>query len=1109
VNHRTVLLALPLAATLLLAGSVLADKKDKKKEDKADEGPLSAGTFTGLAFRAIGPALESGRIVDIAVDPRDPARYFVAAASGGVWKTTNASTTWTPVFDGEGSYSIGCVTIDPTNPLVVWVGSGENNSQRSVGYGDGVYKSVDGGTSWKKVGLDKSEHIGKIVVHPKDGKVVYVAAQGPLWAPGGDRGLYKTTDGGATWNRILDIDENTGVSDIVMDPRDPEVLIASSYQRRRHVWTLINGGPGSGLHKTTDGGASWTKLENGLPKDVDMGRIGLAISPAKPDVVYALIEAQNKESGLYASVDGGTNWEKRGDHNPVSPQYYQEIVADPADADRIYSMDTFMQVSEDGGKTFKKVGERWKHVDNHALWIDPADTRHLRGGCDGGVYESWDRGATWHFKDNLPITQFYRVSVDEAKPFYNIYGGTQDNATLGGPSRTMTSHGIRNGDWYVTVFGDGFETCVDPTDPAILYSQSQYGELVRYDHRSGEVVGIQPQPAAGEPPLRWNWDSALVLSPHSPARLYFGANRLFRSDDRGDSWKAVSPDLTRQLDRNKLAVMGRVWGVDAVAKNASTSFYGNIVSLSESPLAAGLIYAGTDDGLVQVTEDGGASWRKFDTDELPGVGELTYVSSLSASLHETDTVYAALDAHKSGDFKPHLFRSTNRGRSWTSIAGDLPERGTVYAVIQDHVNGKLLFAGTEFGVFFSPDGGAKWIQLKGGMPVIAVRDIDIQRREDDLVLGTFGRGFYVLDDYSPLRQVSVEQLDRAATLFPVKEALAYVERAPLGLDGKSMQGDSYFTAPNPPFGAVFTYYLKEELKTRKKTRQEQERKTHEDGGEVNYPDWSALRAEAREEDPVVLLTVADEDGNVVRQLTGPVEKGFHRVAWNLRYPPAVPARLEPYPTDNPFDQPPQGPFAAPGVYEVTLSQVVAGETKVLGGPEKFTVTPLGLATLPAADREALVAFQRRTAGLQRAVLGAQRTLAEARTRLDHIQVALRDTPGGAELSGLLDEARALEVRLDELSIALSGDAVVARYNEPTPPSIVDRVQRVISGQWSSTSAPTVTHLEGYRIASEEFGSWLPGLRQAVEEDLRKIEDRMEAAGAPWTPGRVPRWTPER
>ncbi len=1101
-------LAAALAAlSVLLSAAPLAHAEKKSKpaakteEKKKDEGPLKAETFSGLELRGIGPAVTSGRVSDIAVQPTRRNVWYVAAASGGVWKTVNAGTTWTPVFDGEGSFSIGCLAIDPRNPLIVWVGSGENNSQRSVSYGDGVYKSVDGGKSWQNVGLKASEHIGKILVDPRSSDVVYVAAQGPLWADGGDRGLYKTTDGGKTWKKVLEISDKTGVSDLAFDPRNPDVVYATAYQRRRHVFTLIDGGPEGGIYKSTDAGATWKKLEAGLPKG-DVGRIGLAVAPSNPDTVYAIVEAADKASGIYRSQDAGANWEKVSDYMSTSGQYYQELIADPKDERRVYSMDTWMMVTEDGGKSWHKVGEKSKHVDNHALVVDPDDTRHLVAGCDGGVYESYDRGATWDFKANLPVTQFYKLAVDNSLPFYFVYGGTQDNESLGGPSRTTNENGILNSDWFVTVGGDGFQSQVDPEDPNIVYSEWQYGGLIRFDRRSGEVLDIQPQPGKGEPPLRWNWDSPLVISPHAHTRLYFAANRIFRSDDRGDTWKAISPDLTRQLDRNKLKIMGRVWSVDAVAKNASTSFYGNLVALSESPLKEGLLYAGSDDGLIQVTEDGGATWRRIE--KFPGVPEMTYVSRVTASRHDVDTVYAAFDNHKNGDFKPYVLKSADRGKSWTSVTGDLPERGSVWCVIEDSKDRNLLFAGTEFGAFFSPDGGKKWIELKGGMPPIAVHDIAVQAREDDLVLATFGRGFYVLDDLSPLRGITEDALKKDALLFPVRPALMYIPSSPIGGRGKGFLGDQLFVAPNPPFGAVFTYYLKDEIKTLKAKRQDAEKEINKKGGDVEFPSWDALRAEDREEEPAVVLTVTDEDGSVVRRLTGPVSSGFHRVAWDLRYPPADPAEAKP-PSDE-DEQAPIGPLAAPGKYSVSIAKRVNGGVTPLAGPVAFTAVTLANTTIPAQDRPALLAQERRTARLQRAVLGAIRAADEAQTHINLLKKALLDTPSAAPR--LQDDLRSIETRLKDLRLDLEGDPTRARRDEPVAPTIVDRVQRAVYGQWTTTSPPTDTHRREYDVAASEFAELLPKLRQLVTVDLKRVEDEAERSGAPWTPGRFPDWRPE-
>jgi len=1091
---------------VVVGTSVTAAPAEKKgtrpDEDKKDV--LSAETLSGLELRSIGPAFMSGRIADLAVNPADPAEYYVAVASGGVWKTVNSGTTWTPIFDNEASYSIGCVTLDPSNPHTVWVGTGENNSQRSVAWGDGVYRSDDGGKSWKNMGLKRSEHIGMIRVDPRDSRVVYVAAQGPLWAPGGDRGLYKSTDGGATWKAILTISENTGVSEVHFDPRDPDVLYASAYQRRRHVFTLINGGPESAIYKSTDAGATWRKVESGLP-GVDKGRIGLAVSPANPDVIYAIVEAALDKGGVFRSTDRGETWEKRSDYVSQSPQYYNELFADPKDVDRVYSMDTWLHVTVDGGKTFKRVGERTKHVDNHAMWIDPGNPEHFLVGCDGGIYESWDRGAHWDFKANLPITQFYRVAVDESKPFYYVYGGTQDNATQGGPSRTTTTHGIRNSDWFIVTGGDGYEPAIDPTDPNIVYGESQYGGLVRYDRRSGEEVDIKPQEGKGEPPLRFNWDSPLILSPHSHTRLYFAANKLFRSDDRGDTWTAVSGDLTRQIDRNKLPVMGKVWPADAVAKNASTSFYGNIVSLSESPLVDGLLYVGTDDGLVQVSEDGGKNWRR--EEKFPGVPEQTYVSYAGASQHDAGVVYAAFDNHKRGDFKPYLLRSADRGRTWTSIAADLPEGNVVYTLAEDHVDANLLFAGTEFGLYVSVDRGGKWIRLKGNLPTISVRDLMIQKRENDLAVATFGRGFYILDDYTPLRGLKRETLEKDAVVFPVKPALAYIEPSPLGGRGKADQGDSFFIAPNPPFGATFTYYLKDELRTLQERRHEAEKAAAKENREPPYPTNDQLREEAREEKPAIIVTVSDAEGNVVRRLTGPADQGFHRVAWDLRYPPSNPTRVEP-PREEPapWDLRERGPLAMPGSYRVSLARRVGGAVTELVPPQPFEVVALGAATLKAPDAAAQLAFQQKTARLQRAVLGSVEVVKETRDRLTRIRKAIDDTPDATP--ELAARVRELERRLADLDVRLRGDQVLAERNEPTPNSIVDRIQGVVAAHWATTQAPTTTMKNAYAIAADEFTDVLAGLKQLVEVDLEALEAAMEKAGAPWTPGRVPAWQKE-
>jgi photosystem II stability/assembly factor-like uncharacterized protein len=1078
----------------LLLSLALVPAADKPPQP--DAASFSAATFAGLKLRSIGPAVTSGRVVGFAIHPTNPDHYYVAVASGGVWKTTNAGTSWTPVFDNEGSYSIGYVALDPKDPSVVWVGTGENNSQRSVGYGDGVYKSTDGGKSWTRMKqMQASEHIGKILLDPRDSNTVYVAAQGPLWGPGGDRGLYKTTDSGASWNKVLNISENTGVTDVILDPRYPDVLIAAAYQRRRHVWTLIDGGPEGGLQKSTDGGKTWRKLAGGLPSG-EVGRIGLAVAPSNPDVIYAIVEAADKKGGIFRSADRGETWERRNDFDQQA-QYYAHLVVDPRDENRIYVMNVLIRVSDDGGRTLRPLGEKAKHVDNHTMWIDPRNTSHYRVGCDGGVYESHDRGATWRFHANLPVTQFYDIAVSDDGPWYHVYGGTQDNFSLGGPAKSKSVHGIMNQDWFVVQDGDGFQCKVDPKDPSTVYAELQYGVLARFDRRTGQRLGIQPQPGPGEAALRWNWDSPLVLSPHSATRLYFAANKVFRSDDRGDTWKEVSGDLTRQLDRDKLPVMGKVWPPDTVAKHLSTSFYGNCTALAESPLKEGLLYAGTDDGLIQVKE-GEAGWRKID--KFPGVPERTYVSRILASQHAEQTLYAAFDNHKMADFKPYLLRSNDAGNSWASVVGDLPERGSVLAIAEDHKDPDLLFAGTEFGLYFTLDGGKKWLRLKGGLPTVAVRDLAIQKHENDLVVGTFGRGIYVLDDYTPLRGLKPEALQKAATLFPVKDALLYVPTRQYGLRGKAFLGEAFYTAENTPFGATFTYHLKEEIKTKKQQRLAAEKK----GEAPRYPTKEELRAEAEEEPPAVLLTVAAADGSEVRTVAGPATAGFHRVSWDLRDPAAtLPRPRPPDAEDDIFLPPPGGPLVMPGRYTVTLSKRVGGRTEKLAGPIQFSVAPEGAGDMDVAALKELREFQAKAVKLERAVAGALESANELSRRLEGLRRALDQTPGAKPQ--WQSQVRDFEQRDREILRALRGDAALRARNENTPTSIVERVDYAVDSSRLSLARPTATQLEAYRIASDEFARELAKLRKIIKDELPPLEKAMDAAGAPWTPGRLPDW----
>src|SRR5215471_18800646 len=1081
------------------------DAKDAKKGEESGESrdPMSSGTFGGLKFRSVGPALISGRVVSIAVNLHNKSQYFIGVASGGVWRTDNDGTTWQPVFEHEGSYSIGTVVIDPNHPNVVWVGTGENNSQRSVSYGDGVYRSEDGGKTWKNMGLKKSEHIARILIDPRDSNVVYVASQGPLWGPGGDRGLYKSTDGGKTWNAILSFSENTGVTDVVMDPSNPDVLFAASYQRRRHFFTLINGGPEAAIHKSFDAGKTWVKLKGGLPT-LELGRIGLAISPVNPNIVYASIEAGEKKGGIYRSVDSGVNWEKRNDYDP-GPQYYATLFADPKREDRLYAVGVFMQYSDDGGKTVHQLPTSHVHVDFHVLWVDPDDVKHMLIGNDGGLYTTRDEGVTWRWMSNLPTGQFYDVAVDNSKPFYYIYGGTQDNYSLGGPSRTRDISGINNQDWFVTQGGDGFRSLVDPEDPNTVYAEAQHGDLIRFNRATGERFGIQPHEGKDETPERWNWDSPFIISPHSHTRLYFAGTRLFRTDDRGNTWKAISGDLTRHLNRDAIPVMGKLWGPDSVNKHASTAFYGNISVLAESPVKEGVIYAGTDDGLIQVTEDGGAHWQRIES--FPGVPPNAYVSRIVASRFDDKLVYATFENHQNSDFKPYVLRSADRGKTWTSIAANLPENGPVWTLAEDSVNRDLLFLGNEYGAWFSLDGGKKWLQLKGGLPVVAVRDAVIQARESDLVLATFGRSFYVLDDITPLRNVNRETLQQEAALFPVRDSLLYIQSARIGGRNQGFLGETFYAAQNPPYGAVFTYYLKDKYKTLKEIRQDAEKKAAKEHGSayptLPYPTRDQLREEAEEQAPAIWLTIRDESGNVVRQIPGTNEKGINRVAWDLRYPGTTLPPPQADPIAAIFEElQSNGTLAMPGTYTVQLSRKVRDQWTDLSQPQKFRVyTEAEMGINPESLAE-LHKFQRKLARLDRAASAATAYGNEMNARLGSIQRALAQTP--ADTRPLRQESDALDRDLTKLLISLRGDQVLSAMNEQTPTSIISRIRGIASEERLSSSAPSATHTTDYEIASSEFADALKQLK-ALATRFDTLQERVEKAGAPWTSGRLPEW----
>lgn len=1062
-------------------------------------------TYGILGWRNLGPAVTSGRIIDIKVHPKNNNVWYVASACGGVFKTTNSGTTFDPVFDDASVYSIGCLAIDQQNPNVVWIGSGENNNQRSVSYGDGIYKSEDGGKSFKNVGLGKSEHIGMISIDPKNSDIIYVAAYGPLWSAGGERGIYKTTDGGKTWKNVLSINENTGCNEVHIDPLNSNVIYATAHQRRRHEWTYISGGPESAIYKSTDAGVTWNKLTNGLPAN-DMGRISIAMAKNNSDLIYAIIEA-SEGKGFYKSTDRGASWSKQSDWSTAG-NYYQEIFVDPKNENRVYSMDTYAVVSNDGGKSFAPLGEKHKHVDNHAIHVFEDNTNHMLVGCDGGLYETFDGAQTWNYKANLPFTQFYRVCVDNSKPFYYVYGGTQDNNTLGGPARTISASGITNADWFVTVGGDGFQSRVDPVDPNIVYSEWQYGGLIRFDRKSGEQVSIKPTEKQGEPGYRWNWDSPLLVSAFDHKRIYFAANKVFKSNDRGDSWEVISPDLTRGIDRNKLPVMGKVWSMDAVAKNQSTSIFGNITALCESPKKDGLMYAGTDDGLIQITENGGKNWTKVD--KFAGVPELklngytlgTLVQYITASQHNENVVYAAFNNLRQGDFKPYLLKSSDKGKTWTSIASDLPSKGSVYCITEDHKNPDLLFCGTEFGFFFTRNGGKNWIKFTGGMPAsISIRDIAIQKDANDLVVATFGRGFYVIDNYSLLQNIKEEDLKKN-TIFAINDGLVYIETQPYGHKGKSFQGEAFYCAKNPPVGTVINFYLNEEYKSLKDKRKAAEKEKVKNNQPVYYPVADSIRMEDNEQAPLIYMIISDEQGNEVRKLKISYKKGTQQIVWDGRYELTAPVNFNVPDTENPYYEPDKGAAAVPGKYFAQIIKVVKDKPENMTEKVAFSLKTLNSYALSPKDQQKQSALNKEMAEFRRVVLGSADYLGHLKERVKYLKAGLNQANSGALV--LFKDIVDFEKDVKELELKLYGDGSLASREFETSPGFLGDLEGMIYNTWSQSYGSTGDMEAKYKELNGIFGTHYTKIKD-LKGRVEQMESKAESYKMPSTFGRLPEW----
>ena len=872
--------ALLLALTVVLTAS--ADGQSPQRPAPA----ATSDPFAGLSFRNIGPAAMGGRVDDVAVLESNPAIFYVGTATGGLWKTTNAGTTWEVLFDDlEDAVSIGDVAIAPNDANLVWVGTGENNNRQSGSWGNGVYKSTDGGQTWKHMGLRDSKHIARIIVDPIDHDVVYVAALGSLWGAGKERGVFKSTDGGVTWSNVLFVNEDTGATELVQDPSNNKVLYAATYQRRRATWGFNGGGPFSGIHKTSDGGRTWTKLTDGIPAG-PLGRIGMDIYRANPNIVYARIEHQT-ESGTYRSDDAGLTWRKMSNVNP-RPMYFSQIRVDPTNDLRVYVLGVQLHISDDGGKTFVNNGTM--HSDHHAMWINPANPNHIIDGNDGGVGISWDKGRTWEGIYNMDLGQYYHVGYDMETP-YNLCGGLQDNYTWCGPSAVRSRNGIVNDDWFQIQGGDGFEALPDPSDSRTVYAESQDGNIVRVDRITNERKTIRPLPGRGDPALRWNWNTAIHISPHSSSTIYAGANKVFRSTDRGQSWQAISGDLTQNVDREGLSLMGVTAKDFTIAKHDGVQSYGNLVQVAESPKQAGVIYAGSDDGVVHMTRDNGKSWTNLSS-KFPNMPKNAYVSGLVASAHDANTVYVAFDNHTNDDYNNHLYASVDGGNNFRSISEGLPKGQVVMTVAEDPKSPAVLYAGTEFGLFVSTDRGGSWHRIRSGLPTVPIHEIVFHPRENDMILATHGRSIWILDDATPIQQ-SAEAMRADAFLFDMRQAMQFNPA-----NDRGFVTDKPFRGKNPTFGAPISYYLKEPAKE-------------------------------------VSLRIRDAAGTMVREITGndlrdARKVGINRVYWDLRHQP-LPA-VAGQPVVGPGGGGGgggfgaggnNGPFVMPGEYRVTL--VVAGK----------------------------------------------------------------------------------------------------------------------------------------------------------------------------------------
>ncbi len=1013
---------------------------------------ISDALFKGLQFRALGPAIMGGRIDDFAVVESNPSIIYAATASGGLWKTGNNGTTWEPLFDSQPHSSIGAVTVAPSNPDIVWAGTGEANNRQSSSWGNGVYKSADGGKTWEHAGLKDSHHIGCIAIHPTNPDIVYVAAAGHLWGANKERGLFKTSDGGKTWTNAKFINEDTGFIDVALDPNDPDTLYAAAYQRRRTAFGFNGGGPGSGLYKTTDGGATWRKLTEGLPVG-DAGRIGIEIWRKDTKVVYITYEHAT-EGGVYRSDDKGLTWKKQSATNP-RPAYYSQIRVDPQNDQRVYVLGAGWYVSDNGGKGFTSNRLLPIHGDFHALWINPANPNHMISGSDGGIHFSYDKGKTWDYINTIPLGQFYEVGFDYRKPYW-VYGGLQDNGAWGAPSQTLTQIGVSNDEWMRVGGGDGFYTQVDPTDPDTVYTESQNAALLRLNRATGEAKTIKPQAPEGER-FRFDWNAPLVISTHDAKTLYLGGNRLFTSANRGDDW-TWSADLTKNLDRDKLPIMGVVPKANVLSGHDGQETFGHIVTLAESPLKKGLLWLGTDDGNVQLSRDGGKTWRDL-TGKVPGVPANTYVARVIASHAKEGRAYIAFDGHRNDDFNPYVFVTENYGETWQALTNGLPHAAHV---IREHPrNADLLFAGTEFGLWVSLNRGAAWFQFKSNLPTVPVDDIAIHPRENDLILGTHGRSIWILDDLTPLEQMSEAVAANDAQLFDLRPAIEWRSN-----NHKGSTGHKTFSAPNPPVGALISYYLREKPKD------------------------------------AVKLAISDKDGNLIREMTAADEHGVQRAVWDLRYgsPAQMTSALERAPTPAQANSifaglgPARGPRVLPGEYVVKLSVGAQSFTKTV----KVEEDPRIQAT--AAELEARLQTLLAVNKLQKSAYELQRRTGALSSEMKSLQENLKKQPNAPET--LTKAAETLTQQVSDLQKRVTPQVAsnpmlseAAGPADPTlQPALLARLSQLFALLDSYTETPKNNHCEQLQRLTTQLNALITEANKVIQEDVPNLNKQIADSG---------------